>query len=116
MVQPTQLIENTSDAPSSSSSSSLDEDAVTASCLVHFVVGKTSREYIGIGSLVHREMILVALEILEKYEEQTTWKELYAHPANGGPDKYIAHVYSIAAMPECAVSIAYVSKLLKKLY
>ena len=116
-MQPTQLTENRSDAPSSSSSStSFDEDAVTASCLIYFVVGITTQEYIGYGSLVNREMILVAREILKDYEKRTMEKELFAHPANVGPDTYIAKVNSISFSSHCRISIARVSKLLRKLY
>ena len=113
MVQPT---ENTSDAPSSSSSFAFDEDAVSASCLIYFVVGTTSHKYIGYGSLVNREMILVAREILKDYEKRTMQKELFAHPANVGPDTYIARVNSITFSSLCRISIAHVSKLLRKLY
>ena len=114
-MQPTQLTENTSDAPSSSSSISAD-DAAIASCLIYFVVGKESHNKIGYGSLVHREMILVAREILEDYEEDTTRKELYARPANGSPDKIAAQVYSITTQAVCGISIARVSKLFKNQY
>ena len=109
-MQPTELTENTSDAPSSSSSISAD-DAATASCLVYFVVGKTSREYIGYGSLVNREMILVAREILRDYEESTIEKKLFACRENGRHYKYIARVFKIITSDDCGISIAHVSKL-----
>ena len=79
-------------------------------------MGITSQKYIGYGSLVKREMILAAREILKDYEKRTMQKELFAHPANVGPDTYIARVSSITFSPHCRFSIAHVSKLLKKLY
>ena len=112
MAQPIQLTENRSDAPSSSSSL-FDDDTFIAPCLVHFVVGKTSREYIGNGGFISDDMVLVAREILKDYEERTIEKNLYLHSTNGASDKYIAQVYTIISSPNCGISVACVSKLLK---
>ena len=112
MAQPIQLTENRSDARSSSSSL-FDDDTFTASCLVHFVVGKTSRENIGNGGLVSDDQVLVSREILKDYEGRTVEKNLYLHSTNGASDEYIAQVYTIISSPNCGISVARVSKLLK---
>ena len=114
MAQPTQLPENSSDAPSSSSPS-FDDDSVRASCLINFVVGEVSRVYIGNGGLVSFDLVLVAREILKDYEGRTLEKNLYLHPANVASDKYIAQVYAIIASPYCGISVARVSKLLNSI-
>ena len=112
-MQPTQLTENTSDEPSSSSSSSFDDNTFRVSCLVHFVVGEVSRVYIGNGGLVSDDLALVAREILKDYEERTIYKNLYLHSTNGASDKYIARVYIILTPPDCEISVARVSKLFR---
>ena len=114
-MQPTQLTENRSDAPSSSSSS-FDDDTFRVSCLVHFVVGETSRKYIGNGGLVANDLVLTSSEILKDYERRTMDKYLYVHSTNGGSDENISHVYLIFTSPDCGISIARVSTLLKRLY
>ena len=116
MVQPTQLTENTSDAPSSSSSSSFDDNTFRVSCLVHFVVGKTSRKYIGNGGLVVNDLVLTSREILKDFGKRTMDKYLYVHSTNDGSDENIVQVYRVFTSPDCGISIARVSTLLKRLY
>ena len=113
MVEPTQLNENTRDASSSSSSPS-DGGAVTASCLIHFVVGIESSKYIGNGGLITGQKVLVAREVLKDYEVMTEDKNLYGYAPKGVPNKNIFKVTAIYISDQRKISIAQVSTLFGK--
>ena len=113
MVQPTQLNENTRDASSSSSSSS-DGGAITVSCLIHFVVGIESREYIGNGGLITGQKVLVAREVLKDYEVMVQDKNLYGYAPKGIPNKNIAKVTAKFTTEQRKISIAQVSTPFEK--